>query len=245
MRSFSTAALFLSFLALTGTASAKQPRATKGNSAAVSSPETPRSLGQPTPARNTEASLFSLAPSAAEPSAPATATGQAYVDRASEADTVAAIADAAARPVSVAPLLGVASGGLRFGAGIRAGYTLPSHVYLGAGFMYHSGLSTEFYNTKISSSAYYPSLEAGVDIRFGRLAFRPYGGIAVVFSRISSTIAGNEVSSTGSSPAIYPGCAVTYDIPKSSVFVGGDARLVLNFDQGSSFGVFGSAGMRF
>jgi hypothetical protein len=74
---------------------------------------------------------------------------------------------------------------------------------------------------------------------------RPFGGLVVIVTRSSTTLLGQEVAATSTSGGIYPGCAFTYDVPRSSVFVGGDARLLFNLDGGSSFGAFGTAGMRF
>ena len=50
-----------------------------------------------------------------------------------------------------------------------------------------------------------------------------------------------------SSPLIYPGCAMTYTIPKTNAFVGGDLRLLIVTSLGSSnsLGLFASGGIRF
>ena len=162
-----------------------------------------------------------------------------------DGDRAAAIAYAAERPITVAPLLGVSFGGLGLGAGVRAGYTLPAKVYVGAGFMYHLGTTTEIVGVKISSSAFYPSAEVGYEIRFGRTVVRPYGGLAVIVSRASTSGLRSEYAASSNSFGIYPGCTFTYDVPKSSVFVGGDARLLFDLDGGHALGAFASAGMRF
>jgi hypothetical protein len=261
MRPFHVVALALSFVAAAGTASAKQPRPKKVR--ATSSKKVATARAQPAPTRIVapapEAEPEPAAPAAPEPApAPSPAptplapdAGPSVApfaseaparDSARDADHAAAAAEARERPISVAPLLGIGSGGLRFGAGLRAGYTFESHLYVGAGFMYHFGQSTEVFSIKTSTTTMYPSAEVGYDIRFGRMVVRPYGGLAVL---VSTTSIENLDSATTTSPALTPGCALTYDIPKSSIFVGGDGRLVLNLDGGTSLGVFGSAGMRF
>jgi hypothetical protein len=71
----------------------------------------------------------------------------------------------------------------------------------------------------------YPSAEVGYDIRFGRLVVRPYGGLAVLVTTGSVEIGDRGSDSvTTTSPALVPGCALTYDIPRSSFFVGGARR---------------------
>lgn len=257
MRPFHAVALALSIVAAAGTASAKQPKPKKVTAAPKASkkvitafavPQHPEPIAAIEPAQPAPAPAPAPGPTPAptpDPSVPLTSV-EPERDSARDADRALAKEEAAARPISVAPLLGAASGGLRFGAGVRAGYTLPSNLYVGAAFMYHFGHSIEILGTKRSSSALYPSAEVGYDIRFGRLVVRPYGGAAVVVAMSSSSLAGNEQRSDSlASGAIYPGCAVTYDVPRSGVFVGGDGRLLYNFDTGSSFGVFGSAGIRF
>jgi hypothetical protein len=167
--------------------------------------------------------------------------------------------DAAKKPISIAPLLGYGSEGFRFGFGIRVGYTLPigtsgNGVYFGGAFMYHLGYSVDAGAFGSSSfSAFYPSGEVGYELRpIDRLSIRPYGGLGVVFVKVSSTMttlfsdSKKEVSSTYSAFALYPGCTVNYDIPSTSIFVGGDARLLIPLEgAGASFGVFASGGFRF
>ena len=200
-------------------------------------PEPEPSLPMPAPA----ASLASTSSPAVSVASASPAPVDAPVD-----EKEAAAAEAATRPFSVAPLLGISGGGLGLGVGVRAGYTLPSRVYLGVGFMYQNGTSLDLYGYSTSTSAFYPSAEGGYDIRLGRLAIRPYGGLAAIFSSFTTSAFGQDATLHHTSGAIYPGCAVTYDIPRSSFFVGGDARLLVAFDGGGAhFGAYGSAGMRF
>ncbi|MFO0742016.1 MAG: hypothetical protein U0270_39325 [Labilithrix sp.] len=169
--------------------------------------------------------------------------------------------EAAAKPFSIAPLAGFGSSGLRLGFGVRAGYTFPvgaeggrgapkGGIYVGGAFMYHVGYSIEAGPYSSNFSAFYPSVEGGYELRpTDRLSIRPYGGVGMLFAKASVSVAGagqDAVSMSNDSLAIYPGCAVSYDIPSTSMFAGGDARLLVPVDGVSaSFGVFGSAGIRF
>lgn len=194
------------------------------------------------------------APDAARP--PATATGPAStaafaassptngsVDRDRASDDL----DGPPKPMSIAPLFGIGSNQLKLGAGLRAGYTLPANVYLGAAFMYHFGTSAESFGVKVSTSAFYPSAEVGYDFHAGRhLIVRPYGGLAAIFATATVSALGQEKSVHETAAGVYPGCMLTYNIPSSSFFVGGDARYLLVVDGGgSSLGLFASGGMKF
>lgn len=172
--------------------------------------------------------------------------------------------EAAERRISIAPVAGFATNNLNLGFGLRAGYTIPMRngngVYLGGQFMYHLGYSNEstLFGKTIGSSisVLYPSFEAGYDIRFNRLVVRPYGGIGLMVVTFSSKGLGSSsglggLGSTGdlsyNALAFYPGCQVSYDIPSTRIFVGGDARVLLaaSGGVGASFGVFGTGGVRF
>jgi hypothetical protein len=274
MRPLATFALALSFTAFAGVASADshQPTPVKPTTASPSPKSVkstkkkpakkPTPIAAPAPAptppsdaandasADSQLSLPTSAPAAGRaPASPPVSVASASPPKVDAPldEKEAAAAEAAARPFSIAPLAGIAGGGLGLGVGLRAGYTLPSRVYLGVGFMYQNGTSLELYGFRSSTSAFYPSAEGGYDIRLGRLAIRPYGGLAAIFgSATTSGSLGGDVTSHHTSGAIYPGCAVTYDIPNSSFFVGGDARLLFALDGGGGrFGAFGSAGLRF
>ena len=157
------------------------------------------------------------------------------------------------KPISVAPLFGFGTGFARLGVGVRAGYNITENLYVGGQFMYHFGYSYGYgiagYGGDYSASVFYPSGEFGYDIKaaHGRLDIRPYGGVALIFAHVSGPdIGGKSVSNTDSALGIYPGVAITYDIPNAPVYVGGDARLLFSLNGGDpSFGAFATAGMRF
>lgn len=168
------------------------------------------------------------------------------------AEDRAAVREAAARPISVAPLAGFGTGELGLGFGLRAGYTIPSSrasgggVYFGAAFVYHAGSSVRSELGGTSISAYYPAMEAGYDLRFDRVVIRPYGGVGLVLMSSTTKTALEQTSAATKSLGFYPGCAITYDFPGSSVFAGGDTRLLVAAEGNSvSFGIFGTGGFRF
>ncbi len=150
------------------------------------------------------------------------------------------------KPISIAPLLGYATNHANFGIGVRGGYTLPMHLYVGGTVVYHFGTSNDvpsFGGKTVTASAHilYPGVEVGYDIHAGPVIVRPYGGVGLGVALVSL---GDE-SDSKSSLALWPGCQVTYDIPRSPVFVGGDARLLVMTSGGDpSFGMFATAGMR-
>lgn len=160
---------------------------------------------------------------------------------------------AAERPISVAPLFGYSSGGFGVGLGARGGYTIPmggapgTGLYVGGTFVYHFGFSTEFLGTSVGFSAFYPGGEVGYELRpIDNLAIRPYGGAAVVVATVTGTgLLNTGGSVTAPAFAIYPGCAITYDIPNTPAFVGADARLLVVFGGSANFGAFLTGGMRF
>jgi hypothetical protein len=89
-------------------------------------------------------------------------------------------------------------------------------------------------------------VEAGYEIPVGPVVVRPYAGIGALFVSVSTTLGGAESSDTRSTVALWPGCTVTYDVPRSPVFVGGDTRLLIATAGGDpSLGVFATGGVRF
>ena len=58
----------------------------------------------------------------------------------------------------------------KLGFGVRAGYTLPFHVYAGATLVYHLGESAGDAN----ASFLYPGIEGGYELTFGSFMVRPY-----------------------------------------------------------------------
>lgn len=159
--------------------------------------------------------------------------------------------DDGAGKMSAAPLMGFGSNHFGFAVGARAGYTLPSKVYLGATFMVHFG-STYGYGGylgsagEVSTHVLYPAGEAGYDFRVGPVTIRPYAGVGVAFIGSSTTFAGQSVSASDSSLLIYPGATAYWNIPRSDFFVGGDTRMLILTKGGDpSFGLYATAGLKF
>ncbi len=153
--------------------------------------------------------------------------------------------------VAFAPLLGVASERQGLGLGARGGATLPFHLYVGGTVVYHLGSSaggSAMVNgltsaTRVSNSTLYLGPEAGFDFVLDRVTIRPYLGLGV--GMFFASVESNGVKTSGSSTEMvaWPGCTVSYDIPSTSLFVGGDARLV-TIPGAASFAAFGFFGMK-
>jgi hypothetical protein len=132
---------------------------------------------------------------------------------------------------TLAPMLGWGSNGLGLSVGARAGYTFDVPLYLGGNFMYHVGDSG-------GAHAYYPSAEVGYDIGIKDVVLRPYGGVGALFTSAPN-------SATTSTGVVYPGLTAHYLVPRSPVFLGGDARLLVPFEGSASVALTGTTGLNF
>jgi hypothetical protein len=151
-----------------------------------------------------------------------------------------------AHPWSVGALVGWGfNGGAKLGFGVRAGYTLPMHVYLGAQFVYHLGES-EYGGT---ANFFYPGVEGGYELSLGPLLVRPYLGIGpmILDKNLGSVTVGTTTNSLGSNSttyfAVWPGVTGLYPITPQ-IFVGADLRYVILSDY-SHFAAFLTGGARF
>jgi hypothetical protein len=112
---------------------------------------------------------------------------------------------------SAGAIMGLGSTGLGFGIGARAGYTLPLHLYLGAGLDYFLSGSLNLFSI---------APEVGYDIALpaGGLPFllRPYVGFG--YANI------NELGAVGGAFVVYPGFEFLYDVIPN-LFVGVDVRV--------------------
>jgi hypothetical protein len=127
---------------------------------------------------------------------------------------------------SVAGLVGFAAGNgyNSFALGVRGGYTLPFHLYLGG------DISVDIFSGALISIA----PEVGYDLRIPvgvPLLLRPYFGLGFA-----------DVTSGGLGPAfeIYPGAEMLYDLTPH-LFVGGDLRVPIVFVNGQVIGQGGTA----
>lgn len=191
---------------------------------------TPPPAPTPAPARAATTTLTSAAvPAAPVKDAPASKTSNDPVED---------------RPISLAPLLGYSTNGLNAGVGLRAGYTLKSKIYLGASFVYQHGLSVDAGITSIRALAFYPSAEVGYELQAGAWTVRPYAGVGVFFTKLTSSSSSVTLPDLSSeSIAVYPGLSALYNIPGTAGFIGGDARLL--FAETRSIGAFVTGGVRF
>jgi hypothetical protein len=151
------------------------------------------------------------------------------------------------RRVTIAPLAGYGFNGLGAGAGVRAGYTFDTPVYVGGSFMYHTGENNIVNQpgvTDSNSSYLYPGVEVGYDIGIGPVLVRPYVGTGLLVGRMSTVVNNNSNTNTESALMFYPGATAHYIIGKSPVFVGGDTRVLLPLEnQGPSLTLLGTAGL--
>lgn len=150
--------------------------------------------------------------------------------------------DPTKRPISVAPVVGFATNNLGLGVGLRAGYTLPMRVYLGATFVYQHGSSFG----PVRAYAFYPGAEVGYDASLGPVVLKPYLGAGLLVAKVTGLSGLGAGAAGGESFALWPGVAATYEIPKSPAFVGADARLLIATRGGDpSLGLFLTGGARF
>jgi hypothetical protein len=242
------AALFV-FSSSSALAQAQNVRAPK----TVAQKKGPKKKKPAVPAAATpEVAPTSVAPSApaSDPEPPPTSPSPSPSAAKDAPPPVAPSGDEPAKPISVAPLLGYATTHLNVGLGLRAGYTLPQRIYVGGTLVYHLGSSEEIPSvagkTEVSAHVLYPGVEVGYDLPVGPVVVRPYGGVGVAFVTASMKAEGEEQSNTKTSLALWPGCAVTYAIPRTPAFVGADARvLVITRADDPSFGMFATGGVRF
>jgi hypothetical protein len=151
---------------------------------------------------------------------------------------------------SAAPLLGYGTNDLGIGLGARAGYTFETPIYVGGTFLYHFGTDNvgnlgAVGVTENRTRFYYPAAEVGYDIGVGPVLVRPYGGVGLLFGRSSVTTNGINATGTDNTLMVYPGVTAQYLFPRSPIFVGGDARVLLPFEnESASFNIYATAGLQ-
>lgn len=138
------------------------------------------------------------------------------------------------RRIYAAPLFGYGTNDFNVGLGARAGYTLDNNVYVGGTFLYHFGSDDRIVGpagiTETNSYLLYPGVEAGYDIGIGPVLVRPYGGAGLLFATSSVKTNSVEAKNTDSAFMLWPGINAQYIIANTPVFVGGDIRLLLPFE---------------
>ena len=145
------------------------------------------------------------------------------------------------RPLAVAAAAGYASANLRIGFGVRVGYSISDHFYVGGAFTYHLG--TRFGDTTLSF--YYPAAELGYDYHVQGFTIRPYAGAGVYFLHVTGASADDLGIKDGNALAIYPG--IQFDYQYGPGFFGVDLRFLFSTQDGqdTSIGFFAVGGTRF
>jgi len=207
----------------------------------------PAAFVAPAPSATAEPELYhpppepsaSAAPSASPPPPAASAAPAEEESKPAAAEEKPAPTDHGANkslpPWSIGALVGWSSNAAAgLGFGVRAGYTLPLHVYAGATLIYHLGESEQ----GATANFLYPGVEGGYELALGPLLVRPYAGLGTLVLRASVP----PQSVTRFYFAIWPGAVVTFAITPN-IFVGGDVRYL--FGGYDMLGLFGTVGARF
>jgi hypothetical protein len=140
-------------------------------------------------------------------------------------------------------MLGYTSNMYGFAIGARFGKTLDNHLYLGGSLVYgfgESGSTTTLAGPNGASvtvntngpSSFYLGPEVGYDFDVRPVVLRPYIGLGPAFVASTTRL------------VVWPGFTVSYEIPHSIAFVGGDLRFVSVLG-GGSLGFFGFGGVHF
>ncbi len=135
------------------------------------------------------------------------------------------------------------------GFGLRAGYTMPAKVYVGANFMYFLGTSTDstipgFGTMSTKSSLWTGLVELGYDADLTpKFTLRPTVGLGLASASAEICMAGTCVSDSASKFAFAPGVSASF-LASDRHFVGGDFKFLVAGDYNA--GIFGGhLGMRF
>ncbi len=147
---------------------------------------------------------------------------------------------------SIGALIGFGENEFLFNTGIRGGYTLPAHVYLGGTFLFNAGTAGYYgcgygYGCNTGTVGFTTGFEAGYEFPAGPLTVRPYGGIGgvlesysggaygqtVCINGVCTTAGGNAYGSfTTTSVALWAGGTAIYDFKNHGPwFVMGDVRV--------------------
>jgi hypothetical protein len=135
---------------------------------------------------------------------------------------------------SVAGLVGFGANSYGFSTGVRGGYTLPNHVYLGGTFLLNVGLGGW-------GAGFTTGFEGGYEFAAGPIVVRPYGGVgfadenyggygntynATLCAEFGGTYCNNTngYGGTTTSIAFWAGGTAIYDFKGGPWFVAGDLR---------------------
>lgn len=133
-----------------------------------------------------------------------------------------------------------------FGLGLRGGYKLDEHIYLGGQFNYFFGDSVDAGAGELSLNVITIGVEGGYDLYVDPVVIRPSLGLGIAIAHASTDISGVSISDSKSNLYIAPGASVLYPI-EDKYFVGGDARLwFITSDPGvEALTIMATAGMNF
>jgi hypothetical protein len=116
-----------------------------------------------------------------------------------------------------------------FGLGVRAGYTLPQHIYIGGEFGYYFGGTDNFY----SYATYNLGPEIGYDIGLAAapVLIRPYAGlgydgVSVSYGGVGTVGCGQFCASSYGGFALWGGALGTYNFTRNWS-AGVDLRLII------------------
>ena len=136
---------------------------------------------------------------------------------------------------SVAGLIGFGANAYGFDLGVRGGYTLPNHVYLGGTFVFNTGFAGW-------GAGFTTGFEGGYEFAAGPVTVRPYGGIGFADEQyngyynntynvtLCAEFGGIYCNNTGAggtstSFAFWVGGTAFYDFKGGPWFVAGDIRI--------------------
>jgi hypothetical protein len=142
---------------------------------------------------------------------------------------------------SIAGLVGFGANAYGFDLGVRGGYTLPNHVYLGGTFIFNTGLGGW-------GAGFTTGFEGGYEFAAGPVVVRPYGGLGFVDENYNGYYGyagntynaqlcaegidnavycnnGNGFGSTTTSFAFWVGGTAIYDFKGGPWFVAADIRM--------------------
>ncbi len=158
---------------------------------------------------------------------------------------------------SIGALVGFGENSFLFDTGIRGGYTLPAHVYLGGTFLLNVGTSgycgfygagATYYCYGANTVGFTTGFEGGYDFAAGPLVVRAYGGLGVAFESISynnyGACAGGVCGGTGVGPVCTQfapnGACIGYGNPNtSSVALWGGGTAIYDFKSHGPWFVMG------
>ncbi|MBS2019240.1 MAG: hypothetical protein JST00_40630 [Deltaproteobacteria bacterium] len=198
---------------------------TLGAAASADEPESDAAqapLPPPTPAEPTQASAGAEIPDRDAPAGEPAARHRAFV---------------------MSGIVGLGTGNMNTGLGLRVGYLSKKRVYIGGLFQYHFGESSDQgfagFTSTSSVTYFFHQFEMGYAAKAGPMEIRPYiaMGPAFGFTSRESYLSSND--RTRVTLSISPGLTMSVDLG-SAFFVGLDGKPVIFPQAGIVHGMFGA-----